>query len=190
MVGGCDHKKMNITSQNQALLDKLDSLKPDNLAYYETPGFLDTCHLILEEIEGQNYEKKELRMLELVPKKLGYYYLIFRFDALWGNGGTQAVALDHGLEENKILLEKTAVAMQFYGFSQKAKLIKELIPVAYKAQVDADKLNDREASDEEFQPIWDKLDSFDQRYEDTDRDRNIYRVILDDLKKSPSEYMK
>ena len=105
-LGSCVDKGLEMSTNSKVLIAKIDTLKPENLAYYETPGFLDPCFHILEKTKGQNYEQKELHMLSKVPRKLGYYYLIFRYDALWGNGGTQAVALDVGLEENKALLSR------------------------------------------------------------------------------------
>lgn len=158
------------------------------LSYYEGPG-LQLCFNILEKLQGEkyktNYQQKEIDMLKQVPKKLGYYYLIYRFDGLWGNGGMQAIVFDKEIEENKILLKKTAEAMDYYGFREKVKLIKELIPIAYEAQKQSDELLARDAGDEEFEPIWVKIDAFDPRYDSADEGRNMYQAILDDLKKSP-----
>lgn len=191
-VSTCEGLPVKVTKEKRKKSDSIDEILEDkaeeNLSYYEGPG-LQLCFNILEKLQGEkyktSYQQKEIDMLKQVPKKLGYYYLLYRFDGLRGNGGMQAIVFDKEIEENKILLEKTAEAMDYYGFREKAKLIKELIPIGYEAQKQSDELLARDAGDEEFEPIWGKIDAFDPRYDSADEGRNMYQAILEDLKKNP-----
>ena len=183
-VSTCEGLPVKVAKKNRkkpvSRDDIFENKAEEELAYYEGTG-LQLCFNILEKLQGEryktNYQKKEIDMLKEVPKKLGYYYLIHRFDGLWGNGGMQAIALDHEIEENKVLLQKTEEAMRYYGFLEKAKIIDELIPIAYEAQKRIDELNERNAGDEEFEPIWARIDAFDARYESADKGRDMLQAL-------------
>jgi hypothetical protein len=150
---------------------------------------LDRLFQIRDAISEESFELKELALLDRVPKKLGYYYLIFRFEGLWGNGGMQAVGLDKAYDANARILTRTAEAFEFFGGKEVGALIREFVPVASKAQREIDAFNDgkAEATDAELARIWAGVDAYGERYEALQMDH--YQAILEDIHKNTQDWL-
>lgn len=141
---------------------------------------------MLGSLTGDTFEQKELKLLQLLPKKIGYYFLVFRLDASWANGGMQAVALDKDTELNAKLLQTTIEAFIFFGATSGAALLGKIVPIAIQAAREIDILIQRDATDEDLEPIWARLDACDTHYDDTFTE--IYPAILADIHKHPADW--
>lgn len=141
---------------------------------------------LLESLDGASYEQAELMLLDRLPTKLGRYYLIFRLDALWANGGMQAVALDKDSEASAKLLDRTIEAFEFFGAAAGAGLLREIVPIAVQAAREIDILVERDAPDEAFEPVWARLDAYNDRYDSMFVE--IYPAILADIHCHPTDW--
>src|SRR5882724_8455131 len=94
--------------------DQLTRFQLEDITQGSSPLLVDPFGL-LESLHCASYEQAELMLLDRLPTKLSRYYLIFRFDALWANGGMQAVALDKDCEASAKLLDRTIEAFEFFG---------------------------------------------------------------------------
>ena len=164
---------------------ELAQLDLDDITQGTSPLLVEPFR-VLESLSGASYEQKELELLGHLSKKLGYYYLIFRLDALWANGGMQAVALDKDSENSATLLNRTIEAFDFFGASAGSALLREIVPLAIHAAREIDALVERDAPDEEFEPVWARLDSYDDRYDDVFV--AVYPPILADLHNHPTDW--
>jgi hypothetical protein len=165
--------------------DQLRHLTKDDITQSDSP-LLREPFRIIESLPGESYEQKQLEALKHLPKKVGYYYLIFRLDVLWGNGGMQAVALDKDSETNAILLGRSIEAINFFGASSSHKLLQEIVPVAVEVAREIDALVLRDAPELEFEPLWARLDFYTDRYEDFFDE--IYSKILKDIHSNPKDW--
>ncbi len=141
---------------------------------------------VMESFAGRSNEEKELELINNLPKKLGCYYLVFRLDALWANGGFQAVVLDKDIEFNALLLQATIEAFDFFGALATAALLREIVPTVVQAAREIEALVHRDASDDEFEPIWARLDSYGTRQKDAFAE--VYPAILVDIHKRPADW--
>ena len=165
--------------------EQLTRLEFDDITQGTSPLLAEPFRL-LESLPGHSYEQKEVELLKRLPKKLGYYYLVFRLDASWANGGMQAVALDKDSEFSARLLDSTIKAFDFFRAPANAGLLREIVPVAVQAAREIDVLVQRDASDEEFEPIWARLDAYDSRYDDAFTE--VYPAILADIHEHPNDW--
>ena len=162
--------------------DQLTRLTLDDISQGTSPLLVEPFQL-LRLAPGRSHEHKECELLKRLPKKLGAYYLIFRLDALWANGGMQGVALDKDTEFSVPLLQLTPVAFDLFGAVSAAAFLREIVPVAVQAAGEIDVLVQRDAPDEEFDPIWARLDSYDSYYDETFSE--VYSAILADIHQHP-----
>lgn len=158
--------------------DQLKQLTLDDISQGTSPLLVEPFQL-LESLPGRSHEQKECELLKLLQKKLGAYYLVFRLDALWANGGMQAVALDKDTEFSALLLQLTPVAFELFGATSAATFLREVVPVAVQIARDIDVLVQRDAPDDEFEPLWARLDVYDIHYDDIFSE--VYPAILTDI---------
>jgi hypothetical protein len=194
---GCSMKpatepEAQIAMKNGPLLkitkEAVEKLVLDDLQGGEMVLFRNCCK-VRDEQPGGSLEEKELAMLTRIPEKLGHYYLIFRFDGLWGNGGMQAVALDHDASLNSEILQRTVEAHRAYGNEETAALIEKLIPVASAAAMVLNNSEERDIPDAEMESIWATIDAFDAPYEQAGEGGNIYEAMLKDMHQNPQQYV-
>lgn len=165
--------------------DQLTGLQLDDITQGTSPLLIEPSRL-LESLPGRSHEQKELELLNRLPRKLGYYYLVFRLDALWANGGMQAVALDKDTVFDARLLQRTVEAFEFFGAAAATFRLREIVPVAVQAAKEIDVLVQRNAPDEEFEPLWARLDAYDSEYDDAFTE--VYPAILADIHKHPTDW--
>lgn len=139
--------------------------------------------------KGEGYLEKQIAMLDKVPKRLGYYYLVHSMVGSWGNGGMQAVALEYDAERNAELLRRRAEAYKFYGDEETAALIDKLIPVAMAATKSLDEAEKRAAPDSDLEKIWATIDAFDGLYDEASGRFDIYEAMLKDMHQNPGLYV-
>ena len=126
-----------------------------------------------------------------IPKKAGYYYAIFTFEGLWGNGGMQHVMLPDDLEASQEFLQIVESAYRHFGSVKTANLIKELIPKSKIWTIEIEKFADEEPPYPESQKIWNQIDKYDDVYEKTvESDRSAYNALLKDIHNNPLDYIK
>jgi len=164
---------------------QLSQLGLDDITQASSPLLAEPVRL-LESLTGRSQEQKELELLCRLPTKLGFYYLVFRLDARWANGGMQAVALDQDSVFSARLLERTLAAFDFFGATATTALLREIVPVAVLAAQEIDVLVQRDAPDDEFEPVWARLDAYDNRYDDAFSE--VYPAILADIHRNPNDW--
>lgn len=87
--------------QTTPSLDKIEKLAYD--ALFNDNSLMSWITGIIENSPGKLYENKQIYTLKhLIPKKAGYYYVMFQFEGMYGNGGMQQVLLNEDIEQNQI----------------------------------------------------------------------------------------
>ena len=162
-------------------------LSAEDISQGSSP-LLRVPHDLLKSVSGKSHEEKEIEMLRLVPKKLGGYYLVLRLDAFWANGGMQAVALDKHTEASNRLLEFTPVAFELFGCGGIATKLRQILTIASGIARQIDVLCRQEEDDAQFEPLWEKLDSFNDEYDVVFA--QIYTKIISDIQQFPHEWTK
>ncbi len=168
---------------------QLISLSHENLL--NSNVLMNWIYKLIEEANGKFHDVKVKNALnDSIPKKAGYYYAIFTFEGLWGNGGMQHVMLPDDLESSQKFLQIVESAYRHFGSIKTANLIKELIPKSRNWTIEIEKFVEEEPPYPESQKIWDQIDQFDDIYENTvESDKNVWDALLEDIHNKPLDYI-
>ncbi len=98
----------------------------------------------------------------------------------------QGVALDKDTEFSTHLLQLTPAAFTLFGVISAASILREALPIAVQAAREIDVLVQRDAPDDEFEPLWALLDTYDSRYDEIFSE--VYSAMLVDIQQSPHEW--
>lgn len=124
-----------------------------------------------------------------IPKKAGYYFAIFQFEGMWGNGGMQHVVLREEIPQTQYLLKLTAEGYEHFGNPKTAALVRELAAQAIPWMEQIIALNKADASEEKFQPVWSAVDAYDARYDKLNEEEpGVYEALLKDIHQKPEDY--
>lgn len=169
---------------------QLQSLSHEDLI--DSNVLMNWIYKLIEEANGKFHDEKVINALNnSIPIKAGYYYAIFTFEGLWGNGGMQHVMLPDDLESSQKFLEIVESAYRHFGAVKTASLIKELIPKSKIWTIEIEKFIDEEPPYPESQKIWDQIDKYDDIYEKTvESDKSAYDPLLEDIHNNPLQYIR
>lgn len=125
----------------------------------------------------------------MIPERAGFYFAISQFEGLWGNGGMQHVLIRDEVEQTQYLLDLTVQGYEYFGCPELSNLVKELAKKTISWMNEINSLNATDAPDEQFQPIWDDVDAYDDVYEQlSEKEENWYDALLLDIKAHPEAY--
>lgn len=156
---------------------------------YSNPLWRTVCELVHWTPGNESFEQAQLRAIRDMPRGLRYYFLIMRFDALWGNGGMESVVLTDDPEGACQLVEATAEALRFHGSDERAGVLEELARVTRVVEPELRAALDRDAPASELRPLYDRITAFDERYDKADRSVNVYARIVRHAHAYPEEYV-
>ena len=179
---------MNSSPSPQITRELVESLELDDL-YDGEMVLYNYCIEAWGEDSDDGYLSQELAMLKKVPRKLGFYYLVFRFEALCGEGGIRAVAVEYSPEENAEILRLTGDALRCFGDSKTAVLIDQLVPVSLSVSAKVSELEARNATDPELEAASRPVDVFDARFEEARQNYDIFMPVLEDMHRHPEDYI-
>jgi hypothetical protein len=137
----------------------------------------------------ESYEQAQLRAAGRMPIGLRYYFLIQSFEGNRGNGGMQAVTLEEDAEGCRQLLQGVAEALRFHGCDAKARVLDRLIKVARDVEPQLQAAIARDAAESELQPLWDRIDAFDDLYEQADEEVDLLERIARHAHAHPDLYV-
>lgn len=147
-------------------------------------------HHLVDSSKQPLFDDKTVDALQTtIPKKAGYYFAIFQFEGLWGNGGMQHVVLREEIPQTQYFLKLAAEGYEHFGCPKTATLIRELAAKATPWMEQIKALNDTDAPDEKFQPIWSAVDAYDARYDKLcEEESGLYEALLKDIHQNPEDY--
>lgn len=147
-------------------------------------------HHLVDASKKSLFDDKVVDALQTtIPKKAGYYYAIFQFEGMWGNGGMQHVVLREEMPQTQYLLKLTAEGYEHFGNPKTAALVRELAAKAIPWMEQITALNQADAPDEKFQPIWSAVDAYDARYDKLNEEEpGLYEALLKDIHQKPEDY--
>ena len=156
---------------------------------YAAPLWPTVASLVEWNQGKETYETAQLRTAADMPIGLRHYFLIMRFDGLWGNGGMQAVALGDDAEGSWKLITGAAEAFRFHGLHNTASVLDELVSVAkiVAPRLDVDLPTD--ADEAELEALWNEIDAFNDRYEAADAEIDVYARIVEHAHANPELYV-
>jgi hypothetical protein len=183
----------SVTTMTNARLPNITKEMVQNLEHEDLYGgemaLYTYCIKSWSNEKAEGYLEKQIAMLNKVPQRLGYYYLIHSMVGSWGNGGMQAVALEYDPQLNAEILRRRAEAYRFYGDTETASLIDKLIPVALAATKALDEAEKRNATDSDLEKIWATIDDFDTPFDQASGRFDIYEAMLKDMHRNPRLYV-
>lgn len=147
---------------------------------------------LIDRSDQAYYDYKVMDALQnRIPKKAGYYFCMSQVEGLWGNGGMQQVLLNDQTEPNQYFLRVVGDAYEYFGELRVAKLIRELAAKSIDWIEKIESLNQAEAPEEEFEPIWKEVDSYDDVFDKMLQtcEVNPYETLLEDIRKNPRDYV-
>ena len=156
----------------------------------DAPLWPAVCDLVEWSPESEeSYEQAKLRSAGRMPMGLRYYFLIQSFEGNRGNGGMQAVTLEDDAEACRKMLKAVSEALRFHGCDAKARVLDQLAKVAKKVVPQLQAAIERDAPEDELQPLWDKIDAFDDLYERADEDVDLFERIARHAHAHPDLYV-
>lgn len=168
-------------------LSKLTSLKADDLI--DSNVLMNWIFFLIDSSEEKFFDDKMVDALQnIIPKKAGYYFAVFQFEGLWGNGGMQHVLLREELEQTQYLLKVAASGYEYFGSLKSASLVREL---AKKTKVWMSKLMSMDDStpDAKYESIWREVDKYDDVFDNLNKvEGGWYEALLKDIHTNPKDY--
>ena len=168
-------------------ISELTSLSTNDLI--DSNVLMNWISFLIDSSEERLFDDKMVDALRnTIPKKAGYYFAVFQFEGLWGNGGMQHVLLREELEQTQYLLKVTASGYEYFGSPKSASLVREL---AKKTKVWMSKLMamDENTPDEKYEVIWQEVDKYDDVFDKfNEKESDWYEALLKDIHTNPEDY--
>lgn len=167
----------------------LKKLSKDDL--FRTNPLMEWMSATVEGSPGQLYEDKVLFALKnSIPKKAGFYFVMFQVDGQFGNGGMQQVLLQDPIPQNQELLKIAVEAFKAFGAERTSALLMDLVPKAKKWMERLESLEKQNADDSEFDKVYSEVDNYDRKYEKAIKwDKDPFKALIHDIKKNPKAYI-
>ncbi|MGB0743158.1 MAG: DMP19 family protein [Opitutales bacterium] len=183
-------------SEERSAVKQVDPPSKETLTKLTLDDLLDSNPLsewvfyLIDTSREELFDDKMVDALKTsIPEKAGYYYAISQFEGLWGNGGMQHVLLREEISQTQFFLNAAAEGYEHFDSPQVAMLIRDLAAKTISWMKQIKSLNDLDAPEEEFEPIWSEVDAYDDVFDKLlEEECGAYDALLKDIRTSPQDY--